>query len=94
MQKSLEEALRRSCIPAILHEDIEHDPMLVHRSPEIMHHAIDPDEHLVEVPSVSGLGSSPPEPSSEVRTKLSAPVPNALVGDDHAALSQDQLDVP
>jgi hypothetical protein len=66
VQKSLEETLGRSCIPPILHEDIKHDPMLVHRPPEIVQHAVDPDEHLVEVPSVSGLGSSPPEPSGEV----------------------------
>ena len=28
VQKQLEETLGRSCIPAILHKDIKHDPML------------------------------------------------------------------
>jgi hypothetical protein len=51
------------------------------------------DEHLVEVPGVSGLWSPPSEPSGEVRTKFPAPVPDALVRDHHAALRQDQLDI-
>jgi hypothetical protein len=93
VQKSLEEALSRGGIPAILHEDIEHDPVLVYCPPEIMQHAVDPDEHLVEVPSVSRLGSPPPKPSSEVRAEFPAPVPNTLVAHDHAALGQDQLNV-
>ena len=81
-------AFRRS-----LHQNVQHDPVLVHRPPQIVQHAVDPDEHLVEVPGVSGLGSPPAEPSGEVRTKFPAPVPDALVGHDHAALGQDQLDV-
>jgi hypothetical protein len=91
VQKSLEEALGRGGIPAMLHEDIEHNPVLVHCPPEIIRYAVDPDEHLVEVPSVSSLGSPPPKPPCEVSTEISAPVPNTLVGHDHAALSQDQL---
>src|SRR5947209_5298431 len=62
--------------------------------PEIVQHAVDPDEHLIEVPGVSGPGPPPSEPSRELRTKFPAPVPDALVGHDHAALGQDQLDIP
>ena len=91
--RSASAALGRSGIPAVLHEDVEHDPVLVHRPPEIVQHAVDPDEHLVEVPGVSRLGSAPSEPSGEIRTKFPAPVPDALVRDHHAALSQDQLDI-
>ena len=93
VQQTLEEALGRRGTPAVLHEDVEHDPVLVHCPPEIVQHAVDPDEHLIEVPGVSGLGSPPPEPSGEVRTKFPAPVPNTLVRHDHAALSQDQFDI-
>lgn len=55
MQKPLEEALGRYCIPAILDEDVEHDPVLIHNPPEIVQRAVDPDEHLVEVSGVAGL---------------------------------------
>ena len=93
-QQSLEEALGSRPTPPALHKDVQHHPVLVHCAPEIMQHAIDPNEHLVEVPCVPGPGSPPPEPSGEVRTKLPAPVSDALVGDEHAALGQDQLDIP
>ena len=43
VQQSLEKALCGGGIPAILHEDIEHDPVLVHRPPEIVQHAVDPE---------------------------------------------------
>jgi hypothetical protein len=58
-----------------------------------MQHAIDPDEDLVEVPGVSRFGAPPTEAPGEVRTKLPAPAPDALVGHDHASFGQDQLDI-
>ena len=48
VQQTLEKAFGRGGIPAVLHEDIEHDPVLVHHPPEIVQHAVNPDEHLVE----------------------------------------------
>src|SRR5438270_4723144 len=94
VQKSLEKPLRRRCIPSALHQDIQHDPVLVHCAPQIMQHAVDPDEDLIEVPRVSGFGSPPTEPSGELSTKLPAPVPDARMGHEHASFGQDQLDVP
>lgn len=52
-EQALEEPLRSRGIPAILHEDVEHHTMLVHRAPEIMQYAIDPQVHLVKVPGYS-----------------------------------------
>ena len=63
--------------------------MLIHRTPQIVQHAADADEHLVEMPSVAGLRSSP----TQVGTELQAPMPDALVGHHDAAFGQDQLDV-
>jgi len=62
VQKPPEEAFRRCRISAILHEDVEHDPVLVHSSPEIVQRAVHSDEYLVEVPNVAGLRSPLPEP--------------------------------
>jgi hypothetical protein len=57
-------AFLRSCT-----KNIEPEPVLVHRPPAIVQHAIDPDEHLVEVPGVSCPGS----PS---RSRLAKSAPN------------------
>jgi hypothetical protein len=71
-QKPLEEALGRRRIPAILHEDVEHDPVLIHSSPYIEQRAVDPDKRLVEMPGVAGLRLPLPEPSGEVCTEFPA----------------------
>ena len=94
VQQSFEKPLRRRCIPPTLHQNVQHNPVLVHCAPQIMQHAVNPDEDLVEVLRVSRFGSPPSEPPGEVRTKLPAPVPDALVGHDHASFGEDQLDVP
>lgn len=89
-QKSLEEVQRCRHVASILHEDVQHHPVLVRRTPEIVLHPIDPDEHLVEVPCVCAPGSL----SGEVPAELPAPMADALVGHGHASFGQDQLDVP
>jgi hypothetical protein len=54
LQQPLEETLRRLRVAAALNEDVEHDAVLIHGTPEIMLLALDPDEHLVQVPYVDG----------------------------------------
>jgi hypothetical protein len=55
LQKSPDEAFRRVGIPPGLNEDVEHNAVLIDGAPEIVLHALDPDEHLVLVPFVSRL---------------------------------------
>ena len=43
LQQPLEEALRSPGSAAILHQDVEHDPVLIDGTPEIMRLALDPD---------------------------------------------------
>ena len=94
LQETLEEALRRPAIAAGLDQNIKHDAVSIDGAPEIMQLAPDPNEHLVQVPFVTGLGPAPTKTIREARAKLQAPAPDALVGDKHAALRQEQLDVP
>ena len=94
MQQAFEETLGSRAVPPLLHQDVQHDAMLVHCPPQIVQHAPDADEHLVEVPGVSRLWSAPAQPAGEVGAKLQAPVPDTFVGHYDAALRQDQLDVP
>ena len=44
MQQALEETLGGCPVPPILYQDVEHDPVLVHRAPQIVQHAPDADE--------------------------------------------------
>jgi hypothetical protein len=53
LQQSLEEPLGSVGIAPGLDEDIEHNAILIDGAPEILQHALDPNEHLVRVPLVS-----------------------------------------
>jgi hypothetical protein len=57
-QEPSEETLGRRSVAALLHQDVQHNPMLVDGSPQIVQHAPDTDEHLIEVPRVPGLRTS------------------------------------
>src|SRR6202522_1364871 len=52
LQQAPEEALGGFGISALLNEDVEHNAVLIHAAPKIVLHALDPDEHLVQVPLV------------------------------------------
>jgi hypothetical protein len=54
LQQAPEEALGGFGISALLNEDVEHNAVLIHAAPKIMPYALDPDEHLVQVPLVPG----------------------------------------
>ena len=51
-----------SPIPVRLHEDVQDVTVLVDRAPQILSATLDRDEHLVEMPGVSHLTASVPQP--------------------------------
>ncbi len=53
LQQALEETLGSGAVPPVLDQDVQHDAMLIRRPPQIVQHASDADEHLVEVLGVS-----------------------------------------
>ena|ERR1700722_586158 len=55
MQRALEEGLGGRAISPILHQNGEDDPVLVYRAPQIVQHAADADEHLIEMPGIARL---------------------------------------
>ena len=59
-----------------------------------MLNGLDPDEYLVEVPLVAWPGTPAPQAISKALAKFLAPASHRLVGNDDAALSQKQLNVP
>jgi hypothetical protein len=58
-----------------------------------MLHALDPDEHLIKVPLVTGPWTAAAQSAREGLAELLAPAPDGLVGDDNATLSQKQFDI-
>ena len=79
LRQALEEARGSRAIPSILHQDVQHDVVLVYGAPQMVQHAPDADEHLVEVPRVPGSGTTPAQPLGELRADLAAPVPDTLM---------------
>ena len=93
-EQALEEPFGGGGIPAILDQDVEHDAVLVHRTPEIMQLAIDLQKYLIEVPGVARLRSSLAEFAGELAAEGQTPLPDTFVADADAPLGEDQFDVP
>jgi len=80
-----EEAFGGSGIAPVLNEDVEHNAILIHGTPEIVLHALDPDEDLVQMPFVAGLRPAAAQTVGEALAELLAPPPYRLIGDHDAA---------
>jgi hypothetical protein len=55
LQQPFEEARGRCGIAPVLDKNVEHDAVLVDGPPKVTKLTVDPDEHLIQVPGVSGL---------------------------------------
>src|SRR5579859_1273169 len=67
--------LRNKHKPLRLHQtgstpDVEHNAVLINGAPEIVLHALDPDEDLVHVPLVAGWWPTTPQAVGETRSEL------------------------
>ena len=93
LQQASEKPFGRLAISPWLNEDVENEAVLIHGTPRIVLHALDPDEHLVQVPLVSGSWAAS-QKGCEGLAKLLAPPTNRLIRDDNATISQKQLDIP
>jgi hypothetical protein len=72
LQQAPEEALGGFGISAFLNENVEHNAVLIHGVPKIMRHALDTNEHLVQVPL------APPGRGRRWRRRLAKLWPNFL----------------
>src|SRR5580704_4042982 len=94
LQQPSEKPFGRRAVSPWLNEDVEHDAVLIHGTPQIMLHAPDPDEHLIHVPLVARSWPAASQAVCEGLAKLLAPPTNRLIRDDNAAFSQKQLNIP
>src|SRR3954453_21411896 len=93
-QQLAKEAHGSETVALWLHQNIDHNSVLIHRAPEIMPLAIDVEEHLIQMPFVSGPGTASPYPCRVQVAKLLTPAPDRFVADQHAAGSYRVLDIP
>jgi len=92
-QQAPKEAFGCLGIPPWLNEDVEHDAILIHGTPKIVLHALNPDEHLIKVPLVTGLWTTAAQAIGKALAELLAPAPNGLIGDNDATLRQQEFNI-
>ena len=66
---------------------------MVDGAPQVYSFAGDPDDHLVEVPSLARAWAALPQLSCDQRAEFQHPAPHRLIGDLNAALGQEIFDV-
>ncbi len=88
-----QEPFGRFLVAAVLHEDVEHESVLVHRPPQPVFPAFDLELHLVQVPFASRGAPMAAQTGGEGRAKRAAPEPDCFVADPDAPLRQQVLDV-
>ena len=93
LQQTLEEPLGGFRIPPVLHKDIENHAALIHGTPQVMLNALDPDEHLIEVPLVSRPRPTASQTMGKALAKFPTPAPHRLIGHNDAPFSQEQFHV-
>ncbi len=94
LQQLAEELLRRRLVPAALHKDIEHIPILIDGSPQIVRLPVDLKEHFVQKPLVVWSSSAPSELIGIGLAELPSPLTDRFVGDEDGTLRQQFLNVP
>jgi len=97
LHSAFEELQRSSAIPVLRREYLKHFTLVIHRTPEIMRLATDPDEYLVQVPAPSRkrpmMNASFPDRGGKHRTEPVPPEPHRLVADIDAPLEQEIFDL-
>ena len=93
LQEPTKEPFSRAGVAISLNEYVDHVPILVDSPPEIVTPTLDGHEDFIQVPHVAEPTLATLEISCVFRSKLPAPLPDRLVGDDNPPLRQEFLDI-
>ncbi len=93
LQQLPKELLGRALVSSALHQDIEHIPMLINCSPEIVQLAIDGEKDLVKLPFVAGLGTTSTQVVGILLAKFLAPLADRFIGEDDPTLGHQFFDI-
>src|SRR3954466_14907745 len=91
-QQLAEQALGGLFVPPALDQDVEHDPILVDRSPKPMLLAADHQAHLIQVPFVARTGQPAPDLVGEGLAELAPPLAHGFMAHLDAAGGQHLFD--
>jgi hypothetical protein len=69
--KRRKKRLAARAIAAFLNQNVQYDPVLIHRTPKVMQYASNADEHLIQMPGV---------PSLKTEAELAAPASGRMPG--------------
>jgi hypothetical protein len=92
LQQLSEQAFGGPFVPPALHQDVEHDAVLVHRAPQPVLLAGDLGDDLIQMPLVACARQPTADPIGDVLAELQRPLSYGLVADDDAACGQHLLD--
>ena len=87
-QHLTKEAVSGFPISSASHKDIDHVPILIDCSPQVVALASDLYEQFIDVPDVAEPSPFSAQRSSIGRAKLPAPEPNSLVGNNDTSLNK------
>ena len=79
LQQTLEEPLGGFPITPLLDQNIEDETILIHGTPQVMLNALDPDEHLVEMPFIARTGTTAAQTIGKALAEFLAPASHGLV---------------
>ena len=79
-------------VPSWLHKDINDVPILIHGSPQILMFPVNGDDGFIQVPGIAQLALPLFQFAGIGGPKLQAPLSDAFIRDENAALSQQLFD--
>src|ERR1700756_4071950 len=88
-----EESFGGHRISAGLDQNVEHVAVLVDRAPQVVLRAVDPDEHFVAVPFLTGPWAASAQPAGVGLPELGAPASDRLVTHRDTAYEHQLLDL-
>jgi hypothetical protein len=91
LQQLAQQPLGRLLIASALDQNIEHDPGLVHGSPQPLLHTGDLEHDLVQMPFVADAREPATDPVGELLAKFARPLQHRFVANDNAAGGQQLL---
>jgi hypothetical protein len=89
LEQLAEELLGRFLIPAALHQDIPHGPVLIHRPPEVLTLALNRQKPLLHLPLVPRPRPAATELIGIVLAKFATPLAKGLVSHHHAPFQEE-----
>jgi hypothetical protein len=92
-EKLAHQPQRRSGVAAALNQHVENLAFVIDGTPEIHPLAGDPNNHLVQMPSIARARTAPPQPPRDHRSELQHPAPDGFVGDVEPTLGEQILNV-